>query len=238
MLLELAAAGASLSGCAMVWAVHGRSSSVFGRSVYRGDPSRRSIALTFDDGPSESTPRLLELLERHQAPATFFCCGENVRRLPGVAREIVQAGHEIGNHADSHARLSLRSTAFIREEVLRAQRTISEATGVAPRLFRAPYGARWFGLGEVQRELGLLDVMWTVIALDWRLPADAILRRLLRHARNGAILCLHDGRDTQPNPDIQPTLEAVRHLLPELSARGFHFETVSQILTPGWRQTS
>jgi peptidoglycan/xylan/chitin deacetylase (PgdA/CDA1 family) len=155
-----------------------------------------------------------------------------------VAREIVQAGHEIGNHADSHARLSLRSTAFIREEMLRAQRTITEATGVAPRLFRAPYGARWFGMGEVQRELGLLGVMWTCIARDWKLPAGAVLRRLLRHARNGAILCLHDGRDTQPNPDIQPMLDAVRHLLPELSARGFHFETVSEILSPGRRQTS
>jgi peptidoglycan/xylan/chitin deacetylase (PgdA/CDA1 family) len=155
-----------------------------------------------------------------------------------VAREIVQAGHEIGNHSDSHARLSLRSSAFIREEVLRAQRTISEATGVSPLLFRAPYGARWFGLGEVERELGLLDVMWTGIARDWKLPAGAVLRRLLRYARNGAILCLHDGRDTQPNPDIQPMLEAVRHLLPELSARGFHFETVSQILSPGQRQTS
>ena len=74
--------------------------------------------------------------------------------------------------------------------------------------------------------------MWTVIAFDWMLPADAIVRRLLRYARNGAIFCLHDGRDTKVRPDIGPTLEAVRRLMPELAAKGFRFETVSQILCP------
>jgi peptidoglycan/xylan/chitin deacetylase (PgdA/CDA1 family) len=231
MLLEVACAAACLGGGSMGWAVRGRSSSVFGRSVYRGNSGRPAIALTFDDGPSESTPRLLELLARHHAPATFFFCGANVRRLPEVARQVAQAGHEIGNHADSHARLYLRSSAFIRAEMLRAQRTIVETTGVAPVLFRAPYGARWFGMRQAQRELGLTGVMWTGIGLDWKLPSGRIAERLFGYARNGAILCLHDGRGAQPQPDIEPMLEAVRHLLPELAARGFGFETVSQILS-------
>jgi peptidoglycan/xylan/chitin deacetylase (PgdA/CDA1 family) len=85
---------------------------------------------------------------------------------------------------------------------------------------------------RVQRELGLTGVMWTAIALDWKLPAEAIVRRLLRYAQNGAIFCLHDGRGGAPRPDIRPTIEALRRLIPELSARGFRFETVSQILCP------
>jgi peptidoglycan/xylan/chitin deacetylase (PgdA/CDA1 family) len=216
----------------MAWAVRGRSSSVFGPSVYRGAADRPAIALTFDDGPSESTLQLLDLLEETRTQATFFFCGANVRRLAGAAREVAQAGHQIGNHSDSHARLYLRSARFIEGQIARAQQSISEVTGAEPLLFRAPYGVRWFGMREVQRRLGLLGVMWTGNGLDWKLSAEAIVRRLMRRARNGAIFCLHDGRLTQARPDVRPTIEAVRRLIPELSAKGYRFETVSQILCP------
>jgi peptidoglycan/xylan/chitin deacetylase (PgdA/CDA1 family) len=232
MLLEVTGATACAAVCSMAWAVRGRSSSVFGPSVWRGVRDRPAIALTFDDGPSESTPQLLELLERHKAPATFFCCGTSVRRLNSIVLAAFRAGHEIGNHSDSHARLYLRSAGFVREEIERAQRTIGEVTGSAPVLFRAPYGVRWFGMREAQRRFGLTGVMWTGNGLDWKLPAASIARRLMRYARNGAIFCLHDGMRTEPRPDIRQTLEAVARLIPELTARGFRFETVSQILCP------
>jgi peptidoglycan/xylan/chitin deacetylase (PgdA/CDA1 family) len=182
--------------------------------------------------PSESTPRLLELLEREGVRATFFQCGMNVRRLPRVAREVADAGHEIGNHSDSHPPFYFRSAAFMEDEMARAQAAIEDAAGTRPVLFRVPYGARWFGLRQAQRRLGLLGVMWTAIGRDWKLKAEAIAVRLLTAARNGAIFCLHDGRELQPRPEISETLEAVRRLIPELRARGFHFETVSQILCP------
>ncbi len=232
MLLEVAGAAAGVGVCSMAWAVCGRASRVFGPSVYRGARDRRSIALTFDDGPSESTPELLDLLGGFGAPATFFLCGANVRRLPWVARETARRGHEIGNHSHTHACFCLRTSAFIRDELTQAQQVITEATGVAPVLFRAPYGVRWIGLRKVQQQLGLTGVMWTEIGWDWKLPAERIVRRLMRAAVNGGIFCLHDGRDIKPRPDIRPTLEAVRRLLSELSAQGFRFETVSQILCP------
>jgi peptidoglycan/xylan/chitin deacetylase (PgdA/CDA1 family) len=216
----------------MAWAVRGRSSSVFGRSVWRGSPDRNSVALTFDDGPSESTPGLLEILERHNARATFFQCGVNVERLPEIARQVSGAGHEIGNHTYSHARLDLRPRDCIFSELARAQTSIEQATGQRPALFRAPYGVRWFGLGQAQERLGLIGVMWTALGRDWRLPADRIASRLSRAASPGAILCLHDGRETRKRPDVGPTLEAARRLLPALTDRGFKFETVSQILCP------
>src|ERR1051326_877558 len=99
--LQIGAIGAAFAG--MGWAVRGRASSVFGPSVWHGDRGRRSIALTFDDGPSESTPQILEILEDYGVPAAFFQCGANVERLPKVARAVRKAGHEIGNHSHSHA---------------------------------------------------------------------------------------------------------------------------------------
>ncbi len=187
-----------------------------------------TLALTFDDGPSESTPRLLELLARHGVTATFFQCGANVRRLPGVAREVAAAGHEIGNHGDSHRLLAPRSVGFIYEELARAQQSITEITGQAPVWFRPPYGVRWFGLRAAERKLGLTTVMWDVIGRDWKLPAEGIVRRVLRAAARGGIICLHDGRETRPDPDIRAMLEALARLLPELQAQGYHPTTVTE----------
>jgi len=232
MLETMAATALGAAAGGLAWAVRGRSSTVFGPSVWHGNRHRRSISLTFDDGPSEATDELLDLLARHEAKATFFQCGRNVVRLPEAARRVAAAGHEVGNHGFSHQRFYLRSSRFLREEIVRAQEVIGGVCGRVPLLFRAPFGVRWFGLREVQRELNLLGVMWTGIGLDWKLPAPQIVSRLLRYACNGAILCLHDGRGIQREPDVRETLEAVRRLLPELRARGFQLQTVSQLLCP------
>src|SRR5258708_2861092 len=231
--------GGSLLGAAavagagvMAYAVRGRSSSLLAPSVYKGVTGRRSVALTFDDGPSESTPELLEILGRHRAAATFFQCGANVRRLPQVAREVASAGHEIGNHSDTHPYLCFKPAGFILDQLARAQESIAESAGVAPELFRAPYGVRWFGLREAQRRLGLRGVMWTTIGVDWKWPSDRVAANLVRGARNGAILCLHDGRTIQPRPDVRIALRAVERVLPMLIDRGYHFERVSEIICP------
>ena len=89
---------------------------------------------------------------------------------------------------------------------------------------------RWFGLRIAQQRLNLLGVMWTILGRDWRWPPRRIARLLLRYASNGAIICLHDGRTTTPAPDVRATLDAVEYVIPILKERGFHFETVSQIL--------
>lgn len=188
------------------------------------------MGLTFDDGPSESTPELLEILARHRAKATFFVCGKNAERLPEVLRRIAREGHEIGNHSWSHPRLDFSTRAAMREELERTQRVIGSIAGVQPRLFRAPFGVRWFGLGEVQAELKLQGVMWTAIGRDWALPAERIAERLRRHAQDGAILCLHDGRLLTKRPDVRSTLGAVAILLPELRERHLSITSVSAML--------
>ncbi len=223
----------------LAYGVRSRSAQIFGPSSYRGAGQRRSVALTFDDGPSEGTLRLLEYLARENVSATFFQCGANVARLGRVARRVAEAGHEIGNHTYTHRRLCprlSRSPNFLGEakilhEFASAQERITAETGASPTLLRAPYGMRWFGLAAAQRRLGLHGVMWTAIGNDWELPPGRIVARLLQKLAPGAIFCLHDGRDIQPNPDIAATLAATRVLVPRLKDAGFGFETVSQILT-------
>jgi peptidoglycan-N-acetylglucosamine deacetylase len=232
VIVPLATGVVSAGAGLLAHAVRGRSSRVFGPSVWRGDTHRKAIALTFDDGPSESTPAVIDTLREFGAPATFFQCGSNVRRLPDIAREVHAAGHEIGNHSDSHALSCFRPASFIHDDFARAQHTIQETLGLTPSLLRAPLGARWFGYRSMQEKLGLLGVMWTVIGLDWKLPAQAVCYRVLRGARNGAIVCLHDGRACRTGPDVSNTLEAVKRILPALLERGYHFETVNQILCP------
>jgi len=209
-----------------------RSSQLFGPSVFHGCRDRRSIALTFDDGPSESTQDLLEYLDKEKVTATFFLCGMNVKRLPRVAGEVVAAGHQIGNHTYSHPHLPMKSKHFIEQEFTNAQRIIMAELGLTPMIMRPPYGLRWVGMREVQCKLSLLNVLWTVIGHDWRLPAAKIASRVLKYATPGGIVCLHDGRGVTPNPDIREVLEALKMIIPVLKDRGYAFEIVSDLITP------
>src|SRR4051794_24434764 len=163
-------AASTVLGAASATAAYGslsRTSQIFGPSVYRGPGQRRSIALTFDDGPSEGTLPLLEYLAKQEVTCTFFQCGKNVRRLPRIAGEVAAQNHQLGNHSYSHPRLPFKSRKFIDDEFTKTQRIIQSETGFTPMLLRAPYGFRWFGMQAVQEKLALLGVMWTVIGNDW-----------------------------------------------------------------------
>lgn len=222
-----------LAGAGAAWAVRGRSSSVFADSVWHGDKSLPQLALTFDDGPSEATLEIAAELENCGGRGTFFQCGANAERLPEVSRELARRGHEIGNHTWSHTRLDFMGAARMRRELGRTQTLLAELAGAPPRLFRAPYGVRWPGLGGVQKQFGLLGVMWTVIGRDWKLDAEAVSARLMAGASRGAILCLHDGRELAARPDVRQTLEAVRLCLPQIIDLGFQLVPVSAMLKKG-----
>ncbi|HMF74653.1 MAG TPA: polysaccharide deacetylase family protein [Bryobacteraceae bacterium] len=226
------AAGALIGGmsAAAAYGSVSKSSQLFGPSVSRGPGRRKSIALTFDDGPSEGTLHLLDYLEAEGIKATFFQCGMNVRRLPHIAGRVAASGNEIGNHTYTHPKLPFKSRAFIDHEFSEAQKIIEFETGITPMLLRAPYGFRWIGMRDVQYRLSLLGVMWTVIGFDWRWPAHQITRHVLRRSSPGGIVCLHDGRAVQTQPDIRHTIEAVKQIVPRLQDEGYTFETVSTVL--------
>ena len=231
----------SLAAAALTvrYAVKARCSQVFGSSVCAGPGHRRSLALTFDDGPSAGTLSLLAYLREQDVRATFFQCGANIRRHPDITRAVHAVGHEIGNHTFSHPRLCPRvgwqpnvlSPQRIFEEFAETQRLLRDLD-IKARLLRAPYGLRWFGLRRVQRQLKLLGVMWTVIGHDWEWSAEKVAALVLHKVKPGSIVCLHDGRETRRSPDITETLAAVKLIIPQLKDAGYSFETVSEILRP------
>ncbi|MEJ5368010.1 MAG: polysaccharide deacetylase family protein [Bryobacteraceae bacterium] len=222
------------AGGVLAWGARARSAQLFCPSVWRGPKSRRALALTFDDGPSESTLDLLSLLHTYGVRATFFQLGHHARRLPRTVRRCVEEGHEIGNHTDRHHGFWLRGPQFIREEIERAQESLARLTGAPPRLFRAPYGVRWFGMRGVLRELGLKHVAWTVLARDYTLDAEGVVAHVAPRVSPGAILCFHDGRELRHSPDISSTLGALERLLPRWLEDGYEFLTVSEMLAlPG-----
>jgi peptidoglycan-N-acetylglucosamine deacetylase len=217
---------------AAAWAVRGRSSQVFGPSVWRGNPGRKAVALTFDDGPGAATLDVLDILGSYKIPATFFQCGINVLRAPELTRAVCAGPHEIGNHSHTHPNFALARPTIIRDEFSRCQDAIEAASGRLPSLLRPPFGVRWFGFREMQAALSLKCVMWSVIGRDWKLSAREITQRVLNHVQAGAIVCLHDGRGTLKDPDASQTVEAVRRIVPSLLEAGYHFETVSNLLCP------
>jgi len=161
----------------------------------RAAVERGEVCITFDDGPHpDITPRVLDILDRHGAKATFFCVGERVAAHPLVAREIARRWHTVESHSHRHATaFALYGPRALRREVQAAQRVIAEATGREPVFFRAPAGFRSPVLDPVLLALGLRYASWTRRGFD---TADRnvgrVLRRLTRNLGAGDILLLHD----------------------------------------------
>jgi peptidoglycan/xylan/chitin deacetylase (PgdA/CDA1 family) len=234
-----------IAGLTAYGAVYPRAQ-LFGSTVCRtGAPNK--LAITFDDGPNPAiTPRLLDLLAKHNARATFFLVGKFVRECPALAKEILARGHALGNHTDSHPNLLLRGPRKTREELQRCGDAIHQAAGVDPRWFRPPFGFRSPWLGEIVKQQGMRTAMWTLIPGDWRVkPAEWLIRRMnpiAEHARKtlapvsgygltGDILCLHDGYHRHQNGDRAHTVAALEYWLPRWSDLGLEFVTMDETVS-------
>ena len=188
-----------------------------------GDAGEPIVYLTFDDGPHPTwTPRVLEVLARHGAVATFFVLGQNVNAHPEIVRRLVEAGHEAENHTFDHASLDRVDRETFIAEVRDTDRAIHEAAGEAAdpiACLRPPYGAVDERTHAFAAELGKEVTLWSVDPQDWRRPdAEQIATHLLAHARPGAILLLHDG-----GGERSQTVAALDIALAELNARGYAF---------------
>lgn len=193
--------------------------------------ARAEVAITIDDGPDpEVTPKVLSLLARHGARASFFCIGERAARHPELCRAIVAAGHDIENHGQRHPHhASLLGLAGWRKEVGDAQRTLAAIAGRAPRYYRAVAGLRNPFLDPALHGLGLRLASWTRRGFDTRSKsADQVLARLLKGLAAGDILLLHDGNAAR-TADGEPMILAVLpRLLDELSKRRLRPVTLTQ----------
>jgi peptidoglycan/xylan/chitin deacetylase (PgdA/CDA1 family) len=184
-------------------------------------PVPAAVAITIDDGPDpEVTSRVLDLLDEHQARATFFCIGERVDRHPALARAIVARQHEIGNHTYRHLmHFSLLGPRGVAAEIARAQEAIGAATGEVARFFRAPAGLRNPFLEPALTRANLQLVSWTRRGFDTvNGSAGRVLESLTRHLQGGDILLLHDGHAARTRSGSPVILEVLPRLLRALAA--------------------
>jgi peptidoglycan/xylan/chitin deacetylase (PgdA/CDA1 family) len=180
------------------------------------DASGAAVAITIDDGPDpDVTPRVLELLEKSGARATFFCVGERVLRHADLAREIVARGHGIENHSQRHRHnFSLLGYSGMHAEIAHAQDSIERVTGTRPRFFRAPAGLRNPFLDPVLTHLGLELASWTRRGFDTvNGDPQAVYRRLAGPLRAGDILLLHDGNAARGRNGAPVVLDVLPRLL-------------------------
>ena len=206
----------------------------YDRIIAHGDRSRSQIALTFDDGPNEPfTSRILDILKQHDVKATFFMIGQNVERSIEVCRRLVEEGHVIGNHSYFHPRwLAFKRRKNVTQELELAQEVICKVSGVRPNLFRPPYGIQTPWLLRAARSLGFTVIAWDNMTNDWHLGkgAEQITEAILKKAKAGGIIVLHDGRNTQQGYDRASLLEALPHILIGLKQQGYHCVTIPELI--------
>jgi peptidoglycan/xylan/chitin deacetylase (PgdA/CDA1 family)/GT2 family glycosyltransferase len=206
----------------------------YGKVLSNGNRNYSQIALTFDDGPNEPyTSQVLSILEQYKIKATFFVIGQNVRRYPDICRRIVTAGHVIGNHSYYHRRLlCLGWGKAVASDIKLAHQAIYECARFEPKLFRPPYGYRTPWLMRTVRRLGYTVVTWDNMTSDWRTgkPGDEIIRTIVKRAKPGSVIVLHDGRNTRPSYERSQMLQALPQIVDTLKQRGFDFVTIPELL--------
>lgn len=195
--------------------------------IRSGPSSKKRIALTFDDGPSTYTRRVMEILDRGGAKGTFFEIGSAVPGGSAVARELLRHGHELGNHSMGHELNP--SDRSIRETSDR----IEAATGFTPCTFRSPYGDVNSGVLGAARANGMSTVLWDVDTQDWTTPGSGtIFSRAVGGAHAGAIILMHDGGGNRSQ-----TVGALPSIVSTLKARGYKLVTVTQLLGERYKWT-
>jgi peptidoglycan/xylan/chitin deacetylase (PgdA/CDA1 family) len=189
------------------------------RPVERPAHTGRTVALTFDDGPSPWTPTILAVLRRHQVKATFCMLGDEAQRYPAYARQVVRDGHQLCNHSRSHRDMARLPSRQARREVIAAERQIRDAAGVAPTIFRFPYGSSDRTARAVVRGYGMRTLSWDVDPRDWtRPPARTITDRIVARAHRHSVVLMHDG-----GGDRSRTAASLDATLTQLERRGYRF---------------
>jgi peptidoglycan/xylan/chitin deacetylase (PgdA/CDA1 family) len=206
-----------------------RTVQLFGTLVPRVDTRDSVVALTFDDGPEAArADSVLALLADRGVRSTFFVMGSELEAAPAVARALVAAGHELGNHSYSHRHMVLRSPAFVRREVERTDTLIRAAGARGPIHFRPPYGYKLAVLPYYLWRTDRTTVTWDIEPEsygDVAGSADRIVAHVLARVRPGSIVLLHPWHRARG-----PTREALPALIDGLRARGYRFVTVSELL--------
>ena len=215
----------AIGGVGLREVVNSSTFQLFGDYVARIETPDKIVALTFDDGPHPVyTARVLDVLDRYQIRATFFMMGRNVERYPAVARQVLDRGHEIGNHSYSHPKLIFMSPQHVREEIERTDQLLRNIGVPGEIYFRPPHASKFLVLPYVLTQMHKLSVLGDVDPEEWKeRPAAVMTASILKQVKPGSIIGLHD-------PAGAETLRTLEDSVQALMARGYRFETVSQLL--------
>ena len=184
------------------------------------------VAITFDDGPSDYTQQILDILEEKGAKATFYNLGENAQNKPKLTKAVIDGGHELASHTMAHQNLPKLDRDSLRNEITTAFDALKEASGESTQMIRAPYGAftatEWARSGDIVS----CNVLWNIDTLDWKRPgADAITAAALDGVKNGSIILMHDGGGNR-----EQDVEALPAIIDELHNQGYELVTVSKLM--------
>lgn len=186
---------------------------------------RKWVALTFDDGPNpQFSSRFLDVLRAKNARATFFLLGPNVKSNPEMAKAIVDAGFEVGNHTWKHPTLNSLSPEKVNEEIEKTNQVIKEATGVDVKLLRPPYGSANKKVQDISTSHGMTIVNWNIDTNDWKkgATAETMTSEVLKNLRDGSIILMHDR--------YEHTLQTTELLIDQIRAKGYQLVSVGELL--------
>ncbi|MEG2283020.1 MAG: polysaccharide deacetylase family protein [Bacilli bacterium] len=183
------------------------------------DPTKKVIALTFDDGPSRYTKDILNILELNKAVGTFFVLGNKVEIYQDVLKKSLLNGNELGNHTYNHKDMNRLSIREIKRQVFETQKIINETTGYIPTCFRPTYGNM---TKAIRKSVDLKIILWNLDTRDWAGGSPKkIANRVLMSVRDGSVILMHD--------TYLRTKEAVGIIVPELKKEGYQFVTIREL---------
>ena len=197
-----------------------------GQLIERGPRTGRAAAVSFDDGPHpEFTPRVLDILKRYGAAATFFCIGLNAAAYPALVARTAAEGHQVANHTWSHPYLPDLTRDELLRQVDATNAALAEAARLTPTLVRPPYGARTPRLLRWLAGHGMTTALWDIDANDWGAPdAASVVEKVKRTVTAGSVVLMHDG-----GGDRRRTVAALPRILETLLDRGYRLVTIDRL---------
>ncbi len=196
--------------------------------LWRGDASRREIALTFDDGPHpRDTPEVLDVLAKHEIHATFFLIGKDVEKNQNLVKQIHAGGHEIGIHCYRHIPFPFEKPDVLQKQLVKTKTSISQVCGIPPteiRDVRPPYGAFTSKTKSLLAEWGYRLVMWNCIPPHFTQPLSWTIQQILNASISGSIIVLHDGHGHGSK-----AAQIVETIVPKIKSQGFEFVTIKHM---------
>ncbi|MBR9677034.1 polysaccharide deacetylase family protein [Candidatus Woesearchaeota archaeon] len=193
-------------------------SQIFGQVTSKVITTEKTVFLTFDDGPSQNTLEVLEILKKHNVSATFFLIGQNALENPTITKQIVAQTHSIGVHSMTHPYLFNNNHG----ELSNAKTIIENITNQKVALFRPPYGFRTPTTIKTAKNLNMTVITWTIFPRDYKNSKDVIIKTVLDNLGPGAIIVLHDHTGNRNN-----TLEALPIIIEQSRIQGYQFKVLN-----------